>query len=49
MAQPCKVFTTESYSGKILQNLYDLWQSDCFCDLEIRCDNQIFNVSWRKL
>lgn len=28
----------------MLQNLYDLWQAECFCDVEIVCDGEVFKV-----
>lgn len=40
----CKVFKSASYSSKMLQNLYDLWQAECFCDVEIVCDDEVFKV-----
>lgn len=40
----CKLFKSSTYGSQMLQNLYDLWQAECFCDVEIVCDGQIFKV-----
>lgn len=40
----CKLFKSSTYSSQMLQNLYDLWQAECFCDVEIVCDGEVFKV-----